>query len=376
MTDMKLKDFIAKFEEVIPLRLQDSWDRSGLQWGDPEQELSKILVSFDVCHEVIQYAKENHCNLIITHHPYRLESHKQFDFTRYDDQTLQRAIKADIAVYTAHTSHDNSLLSLSRHMIKELGANILRPLLPHDERLFKVIVFAERSNIEKIKQSAFMAGAGHIGNYKECAFYSEGWGCFTGDAHTTPTIGQPLQPTLTPESKLEFICPERVLSQVMQAIRTHHTYEEPAIDIIPLANKISPSQSHTGSGAIGEFATELSFKDLSTLVQKTFKAPWMKLVHSHPRLNKKIAIVTGSGASFLHQAHQCAVDTFITGDIKYHQAIEAKRLGVNLIDVGHFYSEIAVVDELTKIIQSLGTQLDILSYDLLTDPFELMRDFD
>lgn len=51
---------------------------------------------------------------------------------------------------------------------------------------------------------------------------------------------------------------------------------------------------------------------------------------------KKIAIVTGSGMSLIDEIK---ADCFLTGDIKYHDAMEAKARGLSLIDIRHYESE-------------------------------------
>lgn len=63
---------------------------------------------------------------------------------------------------------------------------------------------------------------------------------------------------------------------------------------------------------------------------------------------KKIALCAGSGSEFIKDAEEKKYDVFITGDLKYHTAIDSK---IVLIDVGHFESEKPVLKTLHKILQ-------------------------
>jgi len=67
---------------------------------------------------------------------------------------------------------------------------------------------------------------------------------------------------------------------------------------------------------------------------------------------KKLAFCAGSGMDFLSDAEQVQADVFVTGDVKYHPALESNAI---IIDVGHFESEYPVL----KTVENLLKQLDI-----------------
>lgn len=66
---MYIKEIISLIEDYAPLKLQASFDNSGLLCGDPERELTSILLCIDVTEEVIKEAIDKGHNLIISHHP-------------------------------------------------------------------------------------------------------------------------------------------------------------------------------------------------------------------------------------------------------------------------------------------------------------------
>lgn len=63
---------------------------------------------------------------------------------------------------------------------------------------------------------------------------------------------------------------------------------------------------------------------------------------------RKVAVGGGSCADFMTEAVAAGCDTFVTSDVKYNQFWDARDLGLNLIDAGHFYTENPVVAVLAK----------------------------
>lgn len=103
---MEIRELIDKLEEKYPFSLQESWDNSGLQIGNPNDKLKNVLISLDLEEEGIKKAIENDCNLIITHHPYLFAGAKVIDFSKNFYKRLQMAIKNDITIYAFHTNLD------------------------------------------------------------------------------------------------------------------------------------------------------------------------------------------------------------------------------------------------------------------------------
>ena len=62
-------DIIAALEEVCPLSLQETWDNSGWQVGNPHLECTGAMLAVEATEATVQEALENGCNLLITHHP-------------------------------------------------------------------------------------------------------------------------------------------------------------------------------------------------------------------------------------------------------------------------------------------------------------------
>ena len=106
------------------------------------------------------------------------------------------------------------------------------------------------------------------------------------------------------------------------------------------------------------FDVEKSFDEFSTEVAGAFGLTHPKSVVAHDRVIRRVALCTGSGASLLREIE---ADCFLTGDIKYHDAMEAKVLGLNMIDIGHFESERYFGEILQKDLKNLGITVIISS---------------
>jgi hypothetical protein len=88
--------------------------------------------------------------------------------------------------------------------------------------------------LDAVRDAVFEAGAGRIGEYERCSWYTEGTGTFLGGETTDPTIGERGQEERVPELRLETVFPEERHEDVVAALRRAHPYEEPAFDVYPL----------------------------------------------------------------------------------------------------------------------------------------------
>jgi hypothetical protein len=99
----------------------------------------------------------------------------------------------------------------------------------------KLVVFVPREALDPLREALFEAGAGRIGDYERCSWYTEGTGTFLGGEETTPSVGQPGREQRVAELRLETVYPAEREVEVVQALRRAHPYEEPAFDLYPLA---------------------------------------------------------------------------------------------------------------------------------------------
>jgi hypothetical protein len=98
----------------------------------------------------------------------------------------------------------------------------------------KLVVFVPREALDPVRDALFAAGAGRIGDYERCSWYTEGTGTFFGREGTEPSVGQAGREQRVAELRLETVFPEERQAEVVEALRRAHPYEEPAFDVYPL----------------------------------------------------------------------------------------------------------------------------------------------
>jgi hypothetical protein len=99
----------------------------------------------------------------------------------------------------------------------------------------KLVVFVPPEALDAVRDAVFAAGAGRIGEYERCSWYTEGTGTFLGGEGTDPTIGERGREERVSELRLETIYPVEREKEVLRALREAHPYEEPAFDLYTLA---------------------------------------------------------------------------------------------------------------------------------------------
>jgi hypothetical protein len=95
--------------------------------------------------------------------------------------------------------------------------------------------FVPEDALDATRDAVFGAGAGRIGAYERCSWYVPGTGTFLGTEGTDPAVGEARREERVPELRVETVVPPERLETVVAALRAAHPYEEPAIDLYPLA---------------------------------------------------------------------------------------------------------------------------------------------
>jgi len=93
---------------------------------------------------------------------------------------------------------------------------------------------------ETLKSALFAAGAGTLGNYRQCCWQTLGQGQFFAGEDTNPAYGKPGTCEYVSEIKLEMICDNDVINDVIHAMHEHHPYETPAYAYWPINQHLSP----------------------------------------------------------------------------------------------------------------------------------------
>ena len=362
---MTIAAIIAPLEKIAPLYLQESYDNAGLLTGKKDWNCKGVLCTLDVTMGVMEEAIQHNCNLIIAHHPIIFSGLKKINGNNYVEEVTIAAIKNDIAIYAIHTNLDNIKTGVNGKMADTLGLQNRFILQPKKQLLLKLFTFVPKDHAEKLKAALFAAGAGHIGNYSECSFSSEGIGTFKGDAATNPFVGGINERHAEKEVKLEVIFPVWLQQTILTALKNNHPYEEVAYDIISLSNEYA----ETGSGLVGELPEAMQETDFLRFLQSSFG---LKAIRHTPFLGKpikKVALCGGAGSFLIKNAIACNSDIYISSDIKYHEFFDAN--GQLLItDIGHYESEQFTPELLVEILKANFPTFAVLKSGVNTNPVQ------
>jgi dinuclear metal center YbgI/SA1388 family protein len=346
---MTLREITQVLEHFAPLEFQEEYDNAGLIIGNPDTEISGVLITLDITEKVLDEALQNHCNLVISHHPLIFKGLKRL----VDADPVQRltvmAIRNHITVYAIHTNLDNSVNGLNARFCDLLGIKNYRILSPGKGLLSKLVTFCPVDHADRVRQALFEAGAGHIGKYDCCSYNLTGQGTFRASKDAHPFVGEKNILHSETEVRTEVIFPRFLERTLVTALLKNHPYEEVAYDIYPLSN----TSGFAGSGLVGELDSPMEEVKFLEKVKKKLGIPCLR--HSELRDKKisRVAVCTGSGAFLIPEAIKSGADAFLTADLKYHEFFDADAQ-LLLADIGHYESERFVKD---------------LIYDILIEKF-------
>ncbi|MCB9223278.1 MAG: Nif3-like dinuclear metal center hexameric protein [Crocinitomicaceae bacterium] len=343
---MKIREVIQPLEELAPLSSQESYDNAGLIVGDPNLECTNALISLDCTEEIVDEAIAKGCNLIISHHPIVFRGLKRLNGKNYVERTVIKAIQNNIALYASHTNLDNFQGGVNKKIGELLGIKSPKILAPVSGKLLKLIVYVPVKELEKVKDAIFEAGAGHIGNYSECSFTSEGTGTFKGNNDSNPAYGEKGVRSNEAEGRLEVLLSSHIKNRVVSAMIKSHPYEEVAYDLIPLEN----ANLTEGAGMYGELESPMSEKEFLGVLKDKFKVGCIRHTALMNKPVKRVAWCGGAGSFLLNQAKGVNADIFITGDFKYHEFFDAENQ-IIIADIGHFESEQFTIELIAELIR-------------------------
>ena len=363
---MKIKELLNHLDKIAPFSLQVSYDNSGVQFADLETKVISILLALDLTEEVLDEALKNDVNVILTHHPFIFSALKRI--TAQDNPLLFKAIIHKINLIAMHTNFDLAEGGLNDYIGNLLEIKKLAPIQKSPEKIFKIAVYVPGQHIDRVSQALFAAGAGKIGNYTETSFNITGKGTFKPMEGANPFIGKIGEREEIREIKLETVVIERDQDSAVQAIKNAHPYEEPAYDIYELLTK-----SSSGIGLLGEMDNPLELTEFSCWAKEKLQAEYVRQIKSNNRKIKKVALCAGGGSSLLEQVYNKNFDLYITGDIIYHDALRAKELKLNILEIEHFDTEKFFVDALyDKLVEFKIPKNILFKSKKMESPYELL----
>ena len=365
----RVSDIIEIIDSIAPFQLAEEWDNAGLQVGDPSAPVSRIMVSLDAGDEAIDTAVAEHCQLLLTHHPLIFRPLKTISLADPSGARIGKALRNYLSIISLHTNFDIAEGGVNDLLADKLEVVSTVPLsVTFSDALVKLAVFVPKGFEEKVSQALFQF-SGSIGNYSDCSFRVDGTGTFTPHDGAAPFIGTIGTREYAEETRIEVLLRKADVEQALTALASVHPYEEPAVDLYPLMNK----GVRKGLGRVGMLKQPLSLERFVSRIKEEFAVEGLRFVGEENRMMGKVALCGGSGSSLLREAYSQGADVLVTGDVKYHDALEAQTLGMALVDLGHFASEIPMVEGLVSRLESelrvRGFVAELLACTGEKDPF-------
>lgn len=327
-----IREITAAIEEFAPLALQESYDNAGLQVGDASLAATGALLCVDVTEEVVDEAIQKGCNLIIAHHPLLFRPLKRITGSNYIERIVIKALRNDIAIYAAHTNLD--AVAVNHRWAQQLALTDVEVLQPTADMLYKLVTYAPCDNADSVRQALFDAGAGTIGNYDCCSYNTQGVGTFRAGENTHPYCGNKGEVHHEVESRIEVIMPRYLQSRVIRALLQAHPYEEPAYDLIPIAN----DYTQAGMGVVGNLPHKTDAIALLQQLKEELHCGSIRHNATAGQQVQRVALCGGSGSSLINKALAAEADIFITGEIGYHPFFGYENKLI-LAEIGHYESE-------------------------------------
>jgi dinuclear metal center YbgI/SA1388 family protein len=338
-----VNDLVRWMEEFAPVALAEPWDNVGLLWGDGRTDVAKVMTCLTVTDVTADEAIAEGAQLIVSHHPVLLHGIKRVTAEHPQTGLLWRLASAGVSIYSPHTAFDNTAGGINDGLARRLGLTDVKPLRPASVgSSCKIVVFTPRNDREAVLGAAFAAGAGRIGAYEECSFTTLGFGTFFGTGAARPSVGKSGRRETVREQRIEVVCPLARIASVLAAIRAAHSYEEPAIDVYPF----QPVAGMHGAGRIGCLPKAIHLVELAARVASLLNAPNLQTAGDHGQPIKRVAIVCGAGDDFIADATHAGADLLLTGEVRFHRALEASSRGTALIVAGHFATERPGIEDL------------------------------
>ena len=361
---MKLNEITNILSDLAHPSLQESYDNAGLIVGHPTMDITGILVCLDSTEAVIDEAIRKKCNLIVAHHPIVFKGLKKLNGKNYVERTVIKAIKNDIAIYAIHTNLDNVLENgVNQKISQKLGLTNVQILSKKSGTVVKLTVYVPRDHATVVRQAIFDAGGGHIGDYDQCGYVSEGTGSFRAGEKANPFVGKTGEMHEEPETKIEVVVPTYLQEKVVKAMLSAHPYEEVAFDLHILQNK----SLHIGAGLIGDLENPVSVEAFLPALKENLQTEVIRYTTSDVKNINRVAVCGGSGSFLIQDAKRAGADVYITGDVKYHEFFDGEK-DLMICDVGHFESEQFTIELLRDFLSEKIPNFAVLFTETDTNP--------
>jgi dinuclear metal center YbgI/SA1388 family protein len=367
-----LSELVDLLHGWYPPATADSWDAVGLVSGDPDQPVSKVMFAVDPVLPVTQEAAEWGAQLLVVHHPLFLKGVHGVARTTPKGRTLGALQDAGCALLTAHTNADQAVGGVSEALAAALGLTDVQPVTAvSNQSLDKLTTYVPVADAERVRQALGQAGAGVIGDYDSASFSTPGEGRFRPLEGAHPTVGEVGTLEVVDEVRIECVLPRAARPRVVAAMLAAHPYEEPAYDVVELAD---PGTAATGSGRIGT-VEETTLDGFARAVAEALPstAHGVRVAGNPTRVVRRVAVCGGAGDFLLDAVRRTDADAYVTSDLRHHPASEfLEHDGPALVDVAHWAAEWTWLPVVAaRLAAAVGDTVETRVSTTCTDPWTL-----
>ncbi|MBS41621.1 MAG: Nif3-like dinuclear metal center hexameric protein [Nocardioides sp.] len=367
-----LRDVVDLIHTWYPPGTAESWDAVGLVLGDPSQDVAKVMLAVDPTPAVAAEAVAWGADLLLVHHPLFLKGVHGFAATTPKGRTATTLVAAGCALLTAHTNADLAVDGVSDAMARALGLEDVEPLVPAaSDPMDKLTVYVPQEADAVMRAAIGEAGAGRIGHYDFASFSSTGEGRFRPLDGAEPMIGTVGEVQTVDEVRIEVVLPRALRAAVVRAMRDAHPYEEPAYQVLEMADG---GIGASGTGRIGN-VVRTSLGEFAESVAAALPATshGVRVAGDPERSVRRIAVCGGAGDFLLDTVRATDADVYVTSDLRHHPASEfLEHEGPALVDVAHWAAEstwLPVVAE--RLSGALDGGVETRVSETVTDPWTM-----
>ncbi len=365
-TDFIVQDLVNAMEHLAPLKHAESWDKVGLQLGDPKRSITgPILLTIDLSERVLQEAIDHNASAIVAYHPPIFHPLEALTDATHTQRIIRGAAEANIAIYSPHTALDATIHGVTDWLCEGISAKpnqatpnsiqgdcrALSPSTGGDpSREVKVITFVPSAQVDELRNALGTAGAGGIGNYRLCSFNTRGEGTFMPQEGAEPTIGEIDTLERVAETRIEMVCSKHALALVIETLKEFHPYEQPAYDIVEL---VPEPLRKVGVGRRLVLDQPATMDEIADRLKAHLDRSRIRYALATKQSHKfsTIGVVPGSGGSLAKLAKQEGCELFITGEMTHHEILAASQSGLSVLLAGHTNTERGYLPRLQKNLQ-------------------------
>ncbi len=362
---MKLSAIINAIEEFAPLPLQEKWDNSGLQIGLPDGngEVTGVLICLDTTEEIVREAVAKGCNLIVSHHPLIFKGFKHLTGSTPQEAAAAAAIRAGVAVYSAHTSLDSTIGGVSYAMAARLGATVGGVIAPADVEYYTMRVICTRSQSSDVRLTL-------LGQTESCTYSDvEGESMAAPVGDFDPAAGLDLRHE--PLTSVSIDIDSLRLGGALRALSGMPGYDKMEVTV-------TPQHRRSRDYGLGVYATlperGMTGAEFADLLRSTFGTPCIKASAAYnPGMKvRRIALCGGSAPDFISRANAAGVDAYVTADVRYHDFADAANMSTVIFDIGHFESENCAKDIFYHVITKKFANFAVYKSEKETNPVKYL----